>query len=131
MPKKGESNQLGIRCSEQMMADLRAIQENNGLQPVDLARRLLESACQFYRRYGFFSWPAHVIPEGFQATYIAEAQATYHTLTKSGRKRKKKNKKLSKEDMLVGVLPLIIHPTTTPAAESLKAESKEPSHSAG
>lgn len=91
MPKKGiTSGQLGVRVDEETVRTLLVMEEKHRVAPVDLARGLLEAACQFYREHGWFSFPVRIEPEAFQARYVAEQQGAYNAIPPTPKKDRKK-----------------------------------------
>lgn len=63
------------------MAALREIDAHHGLIPTELTRRLIESAVDFYRKNGWFSFPVEIYPRAHQQA--AEATGSYSTRKKA------------------------------------------------
>lgn len=75
--KKEFNGTIYWEADEDTAATLKHMASAHGVTPVEVTRRLLLAACQFYREHGWFSFPVVIEPEAFQARYVAEAQAAY------------------------------------------------------
>jgi hypothetical protein len=76
-----KTDQISVRLSPETMAALREIDEQHGLIPTELTRRLIESAVDFYRKNGWFSFPVEIYPRAHQQA--AESTASYPTRKKT------------------------------------------------
>lgn len=78
MPIKKEfTDVIFVRGLSHRAEAINAIAKKHRIVPVDLARGLVEAACDFYERHGFFSFPVRIEPEAFQQGYIeAESRLT-------------------------------------------------------
>jgi hypothetical protein len=57
------------------MAVLREIDARHGLIPTEFTRRLIESAADFYRKNGWFSFPVEIRPHAL--AQVADSPASY------------------------------------------------------
>jgi len=77
-----KTDQISVRLSPETMNLLREIDARHGLIPTEFTRRLIESAVDFYRKNGWFSFPVDIHPHAFQ---VVAATATAHGSTKKTR----------------------------------------------
>ena len=73
MSKK--TDQISVRLPPETMAVLREINARHGLIPTEFTRRLIESAVDFYRQNGWFSFPVDISPHSLQQ--VAESATPY------------------------------------------------------
>jgi hypothetical protein len=59
-----------------MLVTLAEIQEKHGLNATEIARRLLEKVCEFYRVNGYFAFPVRLFPEAEFRTAVLNTDET-------------------------------------------------------
>lgn len=62
MPKMGFNGKLFVRCTPQQTATLQRMLTNQGVQPAELGRQMVEAACAFLDKGGRVLFPLIVIP---------------------------------------------------------------------
>lgn len=63
--KKPVRDTLYVRGCAPFAEQLNEIASEHKIPPTEFARGLLDAACQFYRKYGWFSFPVVILPEKF------------------------------------------------------------------
>lgn len=69
--KKKFEDIIYVRGLAHRAETLNKISDLHRIDHVELARGLVEAACDFYEEHGFFSFPVRIEPEAFQRQWLA------------------------------------------------------------